>query len=722
MARAGALVLVCTTNSAPVICRSVAASSLAAVTSGAAAAGVLIRVKARRRGAIQAPAMSPRSFARSVECGPAAPAESGPGPLPGRAWGGLQTSSRPISTVRATPKPTALATPAGPVTARRGRAARGFTALALGALVVGGTVGSRNLADPANLRPRTVAEYRQAAIQREGDAQRGRLLFADERRAACTKCHSVDGRGSRAGPDLATVGDQFTRRDLIDAVLSPSATIAVGYGTTRVETKAGETHQGVLKQVTDLGIELMGADGHRVRLAAGDIREQHGSSVSLMPEGLQAGFSPQEFTDLIEYLVSLRQPDHALTSHHGMPDIIPSLAQAVALRPFLSEELRVPSVSVDGAGNGHLGLVWFGQVPGFAQRFLVAHQAGRIWLIEKRASGERTHVFADFTPEIFSARGPNGLLGLAFHPQFRENRKYYLKHQVFEEGRIATVLVERRFAADFKTESGQPARRLLKIEAVAEHHNGGCIEFGPDGFLYLGMGDSAPNFDPQGYAQDLRLLFGKMLRIDVDRRDAGRAYGIPTDNPFVGRKDARPEIWAYGLREPWRFSFDRVTGDLWVADLGQERGDEIDLVRRGENYGWNAYEGFELFSKAHRQEGAAYAPPVFAGRRKYGSALMGGRVYRGDRHPSFHGVYVFGDHQSKRIWGLTQEQRSLKAIRQIAVSPQAITAFAADEAGDLYVVGYPGMIYRLDFTGTTFDEPVGSAGARATHGPGPRQP
>jgi len=341
------------------------------------------------------------------------------------------------------------------------------------------------------------------------------------------------------------------------------------------------------------------------------------------------------------------------------------------------------------------------------------HQAGMIWLVEKRESGDRKSVFADFTPEVFSARGPNGLLGLAFHPQFRENRKYFLKYQVFEDGKIATVLVERQAAPDFKRDSGQPSRRLLKIVSVAEHHNGGCIEFGPDGFLYLGMGDSAPNFDPQGHGQDLRLLFGKMLRLDVDRRDAGLSYGIPADNPFRGRPDVRPEIWAYGLREPWRFSFDPVTGDLWVADLGQERGDEVAIVRRGENHGWNVYEGFELFSNEHRTEGAVYVPPIFASRRKHGSALMGGHVYRGDPHSSFYGVYIFGDHLSKRIWGLTQDNRSLKTIRQLATSPQAITSFATDEQGSLYVVGYQGMIYQLDFTGAKFDEPVGVSSAHS---------
>lgn len=247
-------------------------------------------------------------------------------------------------------------------------------------------------------------------------------------------------------------------------------------------------------------------------------------------------------------------------------------------------------------------------------------------------------------------------------------------------------------------------RRLLKIVSVAEHHNGGCIEFGPDGYLYLGMGDSAPNFDPQGHGQNLGLLYGKMLRIDVDRCDTGLPYGIPADNPFCRRPDVRPEIWAYGFREPWRFSFDRANSDLWVADLGQERGDEVAIVRRGENHGWNVYEGFELFSSEHRREGEVYVPPIFSNRRKFGSAVMGGCVYRGDKHSTFYGVYIFGDYQSKRIWGLTQNNRSLKSIRQLAISPQAITSFAADESGNIYVVGYQGMVYALDFAGANFNE------------------
>ena len=546
------------------------------------------------------------------------------------------------------------------------------------------------------------------AMVHEGNAVRGRLLFADEQKLGCVKCHTIDGSGTKAGPDLSTVGDKFARRDLIQAVLAPSATIADGYGTTRVETKTGDEFVGVLKQVTDRWIELIGADAHRIRIATADIKQQRGSSISLMPEGLQAGLTEQEFADLIEYLVSLKQSGRSLTTHHGMPENIPQLSRPIELRPFLAQELRVPRPTGLGKTATPLGLVWFGQVPGFPQRFLVVHQAGKIWMVEKNAHDDRMSVFADFTAETFCTRGPNGLLSLAFHPQFRDNSKYYVKHQVFEDGKITTVLDERHFSSDGRSDSGEPARRLLKIVSVAEHHNGGCIEFGPDGFLYLGMGDSAPNFDPQGYGQDLRLLFGKILRIDVDHRLGDLPYAIPRDNPFRNRPDARAEIWAYGLREPWRFSFDPVTRELWLADLGQERGDEVDIIRPGENYGWNVYEGFELFSNEHRRAGAVYVPPLFSTHRKDGQAIVGGRVYRGDKHSSFYGVYIFGDYQSKRIWGLTQTNGSLETVRQLATCPQPITEFATDEQGHIYVVGYEGMIYQLDFTRTEFDKPTAS--------------
>ena len=539
--------------------------------------------------------------------------------------------------------------------------------------------------------------YRKYALTHEGDIAGGVKLFNDEQKLACVKCHSVDGRASKAGPDLFAAGDAFARRDLVDAVLMPSATISPGYGTIRIETKAGEEFQGVLKQTTDVGVQLMGADGKLVSIAASEIKQKSGSSVSLMPEGLQAGLSFQEFTDLIEYLTTLRQPESTLARHHGMPSVIPELARPVNVRPFLTNRFDLPRSRAES------GLTSFHQVPGASNVFLVLHQRGVIWKLKRTATGEEKTVFNDLTDEVFYPRGPNGLLDVAFHPRFRQNRKYYLFYQAFEEGRVTTHIVEKQFDADFDKDSGKPARLILKTVSVAEDHSGGCLQFGPDGFLYIVMGDTGPQNDPNGHAQNLQLLLGKLMRIDVDHEEKDQAYAIPKDNPFCGRADARPEIWAYGLRNPWRFCFDRLTGDLWLADVGQDRVEEVDIVHRGENFGWNVYEAFEPFSNQYRKEGQTYTAPLFAYRRKYGNSITGGYVYRGDKNSSFYGVYICGDYNSKRIFGLTQQAGALQTARQIGVVPQRLVSFSEDEAGNVYAVGYEGTIYQIDFTEARFE-------------------
>jgi putative heme-binding domain-containing protein len=561
-------------------------------------------------------------------------------------------------------------------------------------------VWSAELSDVAQVPTRSPSldAYRKYALTHEGDVARGARLFADEQKLACSKCHSMDGSASKAGPDLFAVGDKFGRRDLVDAVLMPSATISPGYGTVIVATKAGDEFQGILKQVTGAGVQLMGADGKLVSIAKADIREQRGSTLSLMPEGIQAGLSLQEFTDLTEYLARLRQPESTLASNRGMPGVIPEIAKPVTARPFFSQELKLHREKVQ------TGLTSFHQVPGFSNVFLVLHQKGMIWRMEKTATAETKTVFADLMGEVFYERGPNGLQDVVFHPKFRENRKYYLQYQVFEEGKVGTIIVEKFFAADFKGDSGKPPRRLMKIMSVAEDHSGGCLQFGPDGYLYIVMGDTGPHNDPNGHAQNLQLLLGKLMRIDVDRTDGDLAYAIPADNPFRGRADALPEIWAYGFRNPWRFCFDPVTGDLWLADVGQDRVEEVDIVHRGGNYGWNVYEGFEPFSNQYRKEGRNFTPPVFAYKRKYGVSITGGYVYRGDKRSSFYGVYVCGDYASKRIFGVTQENGTLKAARQIGTIPQGLVSFGTDQAGHIYAVGYEGIIYQLDFTEAHFDE------------------
>ena len=328
--------------------------------------------------------------------------------------------------------------------------------------------------DPA----RQLRAYRDFAMGRDGNPERGRQLFNDEQRAACAKCHSIDGTSSKAGPDLLAVGDKFPRRELIQAILEPSAVIAVGYGTTIVETKAGEEFQGIIKSSPDGGLDLMGADGKHILISKADIKEQRGTAVSLMPEGLHAGMSQQEFADLVEYLVTLKQPESALTGNRGMPSTIPELAKPVTLRPFFSELMRFPHAFVQKPGDIRSGLVWFGQVPGSPNTFLAGHQTGKLWLLEKVGTNETKTLFADISKDIFNERGPNGLLGVAFHPKFRENRRYFVKHQVFEGGKIETTVAERVAAADLRSDSGQPERRLWSVASTTQDHSGGCIGFG----------------------------------------------------------------------------------------------------------------------------------------------------------------------------------------------------------------------------------------------------
>jgi putative heme-binding domain-containing protein len=531
-------------------------------------------------------------------------------------------------------------------------------------------------------------EYLRFALLHEGDAARGKQTFGDEQKLACSKCHTVDGTARKAGPDLFAVGDKFGRREIIESVLSPSATIAHGYEATLLETKSGDSYTGIIKQATDAWIEVMGADGKAVRFTAGEIAERRTSEVSLMPEGLQSGLTLQEFADLIEYLVTLKQPGSAAMVEHGMPTVIEELARPIALHPFVGEGVKFEHP------------VWFGPLPGDTNVFFVVeHESGRIWRLDKAQPGGGKSVFAELG--VYQ-KGTRGLLGMALHPKFRENGKYYYAKHLVENGKFASYILEREATADLKADSGKPARQILRFDMASANHYGGGFEFGPEGYLYIGMGDTGPQEDPQGHGQDTKFLTGKILRIDVDHVQDGQPYSVPSDNPFVGSPDVRLEIWAIGFREAWRSSFDSLTGELWAGDVGQDRYEEVDIVKKGGNYGWNVYEGFEPFSNRYRKEGAQYILPVFAYGRRFGVSVTGGYVYRANRESSFYGVYIFGDYQSQRIWGLTHKEGTLSKVRQIGMSPERIVSFGRDQQGELYLVGYEGTIYKMDFVAAVF--------------------
>ncbi|MGZ8635837.1 MAG: PQQ-dependent sugar dehydrogenase [Actinomycetota bacterium] len=320
-------------------------------------------------------------------------------------------------------------------------------------------------------------------------------------------------------------------------------------------------------------------------------------------------------------------------------------------------------------------------------RLFVLEQVGRIRVLD----GGRLlpEPFLDISERIL-AGGEQGLLGLAFHPGFASNGRFFVDY-TDESG--DTVIAEYGLAAG-DADRADPAseRVLLRIDQPFANHNGGGLAFGPDGFLYAGTGDGGSTGDPEGNGQRIDTLLGKLLRIDVDGPADGRAYGIPPDNPLVGGVGARPEIWALGLRNPWRFSFDRETGDLWIGDVGQGRFEEIDHVPGGEagvNLGWNVTEGRACFAPPSGCDGSGLTPPVAVYGHDEGCSVTGGFVYRGSRWPDLVGAYVFSDYCSGTIWALAADRPGVDAA-VLLESGRAISSFGEDEAGELYVTDLAG--------------------------------
>jgi uncharacterized protein (TIGR03437 family) len=289
--------------------------------------------------------------------------------------------------------------------------------------------------------------------------------------------------------------------------------------------------------------------------------------------------------------------------------------------------------------------------------------------------------------------GERGLLGLAFPPGFAQSQRFYVNYTDLAGN---TVIAMYRVTSNPDVADAASETVLLNITQPFSNHNGGQLRFGPDGYLYIGMGDGGSGGDPQNNGQRMDALLGKMLRLDVES-EPGRMR-IPPDNPFVNTAGARPEIWALGLRNPWRYAFDRVTGDLWIADVGQNLYEEVNFQpgysRGGENYGWNLMEGMHCFRANCNQQGLTL--PVAEYGRADGCSVTGASVYRGTLYPSLRGVYVYGDYCSGRIWGLQRQGASWSA-RLLLDTDFSITTFGEDEAGEIYVAFGPnGSIYRIE--------------------------
>jgi glucose/arabinose dehydrogenase len=319
-------------------------------------------------------------------------------------------------------------------------------------------------------------------------------------------------------------------------------------------------------------------------------------------------------------------------------------------------------------------------------RFFVAEQGGQIRIV--RDGKLVSAPFLDIADRITSG-GERGLLGVAFHPKFPDDPRVFVDY-TDEQGNTRV--------SSFRVDPATPDRidpatekRLLFVAQPFANHNGGAVVFGPDGFLYVSLGDGGSGGDPQHNGQSLLTLLGKILRIDVDTTTGDRAYGIPPDNPYAsGAGGRRPEIWLWGLRNPWRISFDRATRDLWIGDVGQSDWEEIDVQRAGTpggtNFGWNRMEGSHCYRPAEGCQDASLTLPIAEYGHDQGCTVIGGNVDRGPSERLLVGAYVFADYCSGRVWAIDASVDGPRTPTVVADTKHAFSAFGEDEAGDLFAV------------------------------------
>ena len=355
-----------------------------------------------------------------------------------------------------------------------------------------------------------------------------------------------------------------------------------------------------------------------------------------------------------------------------------------------------------------------------SDRLFVVEQAGVIRVFDNDPAATAASVFLDIRDRVRDQNNEEGLLGLAFHPNYTDNGLFFVSYTASSPRR--SVLARYRVdAADPDRADPGSEEVILSTPQPAGNHNGGQIAFGPDGFLYLALGDGGGANDQFGNGQNRASLLGAMLRIDVDTPDAIRPYSIPTDNPFAENEVGfREEIYAYGLRNPWRFSFDPVTGLLWAADVGQGAFEEIDLIERGGNYGWNIMEGLHCFSPPLGCDQSGLVLPIHEyphnGEAK---SVTGGYVYRGPSVPELTGRYIYADFIDGRIWALEYDGQQVVQNTELLDTSLSIASFGVDQNNELYICAFDGRIYRFAPTVNTAiarnEVPAAPARLRANH-------
>lgn len=384
-------------------------------------------------------------------------------------------------------------------------------------------------------------------------------------------------------------------------------------------------------------------------------------------------------------------------------DVAAAVTEAVAATPSAEPTATAAPVAVGTPDPGALSLdqyalqevakdldrpVFVTHAGDGSGRLFVVEQPGRIRVI--RDGQLLAEPYLDLTDRVTDSENEQGLLGLAFSPTFTQDGRLYVYYTAQDEGKDTVA----RFTADPQADTADrdSGTVLLAVDDPYGNHNGGMLAFGPDGYLYAGFGDGGSAGDPEDRAQDLDSLLGKILRLDV----SGDAYTIPSDNPFANG-GGRPEIWIYGVRNPWRYSFDRLTGDLYIGDVGQNQYEEIDYLpngeSRGRNLGWRVFEGLHEYDTT-RHAGADPVPPILEYTHSEGCSVTGGYVYRGSALPALNGVYFYADFCSTTIWAAWTDG-SAWTSQTFGTAHFPVGSFGEDQAGELYLVDLDGVLYKL---------------------------
>lgn len=336
-------------------------------------------------------------------------------------------------------------------------------------------------------------------------------------------------------------------------------------------------------------------------------------------------------------------------------------------------------------------------------RIFIVEQAGKIKVFPNSQSTSTSKEFLNITDRVASG-GEMGLLGLAFHPDYENNGYFYVNYTANSPRR--TIISRFQVTSNPDSADKNSENQILVFNQPYSNHNGGWIGFGPnDGYLYIATGDGGSGGDPENYAQSINTLLGKILRIDVD---GGTPYAIPPTNPFTDSTNAqvKKEIYAWGMRNPWRCSFDQETGLLWAGDVGQGSWEEIDIIENGKNYGWRCYEGNHTYNMSGCNY-PEYILPVWEYSHSLGYSITGGYVYRGQNVPELSGKYIYADYGTKRVWALTYDGINPPSNELLLTAVNNPTSFGVDQSNELYIVGFnPGNIYRFTPTVTSGENEI----------------